>query len=708
MPSLRPASLARATAIFAPFALIALWLVDTQLDVLGPTPVRLLVAVLALLVAAVLLGGVVWSARSLQGRILLGLTAIAVLVRFVALDFELSSHYHNDEGVFFAEAERINNGRLLPPRFHYPHLLYYLSAVGLWLTEVLPALFGNLAHWLYGIEGKAEIGRITLRSITALCGALTTIPVFLAARRLGGLLAACAAGLLITFSPVYNEVAHLAISDVPSGFFAAIAFYFIVKLTEREDTADYIWAGVSAGLAASSKYPAGVVAVGIVGVWLAWRVRTRTFDFRLVFAGLASLAAFLATFPSLWLLPERAFAGEGFDIGFGFRQYAQQGWLGAIKESNAKWYGGQVLTSFGSVAIVAGLMGWFFARGRQRFPLLVSLIYPAAYLALILSMNMVVKRNLQPVLPALAVALGFGAATLGARIQTLVPALNARGGRPLAKSAFLIVFLTAMVAAPAARTIRWDVSRLRPSTSELALSWIDSQAPQGATIVREAYTPKLDKSRFSVLNSRYAARFELETLLGGEVDYLLLAANAHARFLNRDNFSEPHHAEYAARYRQMMDSEAAARFEPGPWRAGPSLALYRADPDPIVFRSERRFRPQDATYFSHPKMAPDRPRLPIAYQRTGQSVVFKDYFEKGHYTVTLLGPQGPISGGLYVVSRENVGIGEFTGEGRHEIEIPERGKYLFRVFLPNGALSGLVVRSSKSPESQREIPSSGS
>ncbi len=78
------------------------------------------------------------------------LTLVSFVVRYVGLAFELTTHFHNDEGIFLEIAREMLEGDLLPTRFHYPHLLYYLSAITLWVGDLFPAVTASVASWGFG------------------------------------------------------------------------------------------------------------------------------------------------------------------------------------------------------------------------------------------------------------------------------------------------------------------------------------------------------------------------------------------------------------------------------------------------------------------------------------------------------------------------------------------------------------------------------
>lgn len=646
-----------------------------------------------LLLAALTVGSAGLASRTLSAlrsadpderraaRVLLALVLLALALRFVGLGFELTTHFHNDEGTFLAVAKDIQAGELLPKRFHYPHLLYYLSAFALWAEGLFPEAAGSVASSVFGIPAEHS-SVLLLRVVSALLGALTTIPVFLAARRIGGLWAGGLAGALITLSPTYNEVSHLAISDVPAGFFAALALYFVARLLDGENLRDYLLAGCAAALAAASKYPAGVVAVAIVGVWLYWRWRRRDWNLLLLWSGAASVATLLAVMPALWLRFDSVLGGPGqHDLLFGYRQYALEGWIGVVVESTGAYYAKGLARAFGVPALVFGLAGLFALDSRARRRALALLPYPIVLLTLLMAMNVVVKRNMQPLLPAVAIVLGAG-------LSAWPALLRRRGAASYAAGLLSVLF----VAAPAVRTVAWDVSRTRPGTGQLAVEWIDANIPQGAAFVKEAYTPDLNRRRYLWRQARYVARLTLPEIRDPQWDYLLLARNAHQRFLSEGKRLKPHHEIYAQRYEEIFGFELVERFQPGPLRSGPDLLLYRSDPEEIVLLDRRLFSAADARYFSDPALVPGEVEAPIRFTRRGQSVVFKEYLRAGRYNARINPQANGVEGWLFVVSRDNLEVGERSLDLGAEIDLPHSTKYFLRVFLaPGGELSELEI-----------------
>jgi hypothetical protein len=500
--------------------------------------------------------------------VLPALLVLALVVRFIGLSHEVEGRYYLDEGTYYHHASEIDAGRWLRLSFVYPHFLYYADAMALWLAGLFPGVVSRIGSGL-GVSDPLGLSWLVLRSVVAVLSALTVIPVFRIAERIKGLWAGAAAALLLIFSPLYNAGSHLNTCDVPSAFFAALCLLFVARLIDEESLRDYLLAGIAAGLAAGSKYPAGVVAVAIIAVWVRWRlVRGQTHrDFRLglLWAGLAAMAAFVAVMPSLVVFPQAAFLGNRGML-FGVHQYGQGGWLGVTPRSNSGFYAGQIVESFGWPAILVGLAGllWFFwSRREDRYRWLWLIPFPLIFLALITAMSMVVKRNLYPVLPILAVFLGLGISFWREKWDRRLAAL----------------LLLGCLALPAWSTLQADVALARPTTREEAAAWIRANVPPGASIMKESYTPDFRAGEFQVLHRRFVTRLSLDELR--RFDYVLVANAAYGRFADPAALAQPHQQEMARRYQEIFRSfELVREWRPAGLQEGPVLRLYRPV-DPI-------------------------------------------------------------------------------------------------------------------------------
>jgi 4-amino-4-deoxy-L-arabinose transferase-like glycosyltransferase len=151
------------------------------------------------------------------------------------------------------------------------------------------------------------------------------------------------------------------------------------------------WAGLTLGLAASAKYPGGVLVVPlVVAAWAEWR--------RLAFAAALAAAAFAATSPFVLV-----HAGAAWDDFHRVQSLAQDGWLGFEHDpATPLAFADRTWETIGPLAVVA-LVGIVVAtrlRGRTD---LVLLSFAAAYAVSLLPVEAHFDRYVLPLVPVLAV-----------------------------------------------------------------------------------------------------------------------------------------------------------------------------------------------------------------------------------------------------------------------------------------------------------------
>jgi hypothetical protein len=688
-------------AVAAWSLLAALWLLAVGAGFGWAVPLARVAFPLTLLATAV--WAYQWLRAHLRTRqwLIPVLLALSLAVRLIGADHEVSGRYWGDEGTYYQHATQIDEGKLLTRSFVYPHLTYDLYAFVLWLAGLFPGATAGIVRALWGITVPLEREWLLLRLVSALLGAFTMVPVALLARRIAagaaasrpelGTLAGAFAGLLLIANPHFNMGSHLFICDAPSAFFAAVSLAFAGRLLDAERNRDYVAAGIWAGLAAAAKYPAGVVAVAIVALWASWRfvrldqtgAKPKRWSWGLVWAGLAAIVAFVAVMPSLAVYPEIALFGQRGML-FGARQYALHGWIGVTPQSNAAFYLELLVESFGPATLVLGLLGLFALDRTTRGRWLRMAVFPALFLGLLFSMAMVVKRNLYPAMPPLAVLLGVGLAA---------GAMLARGRLaerlPSLRLAVVPVLAALCLAPPVWRTTIETIGYARASTRDLAVEWMLANLPPGARIVKEQYTPNLPEGAYEIVPTRFTARLTLGEIRQEGNDYLLLASDAYKRFLDPELLRKEHQHEIADRYRTILDTyPKIAEWIPNRIRLGPIVQLYRLEPLPADCRPGGSILARDA----HVPDLRMRTGGGVAYQLPGQWVLFKGCFAAGRYAFRLDGAaSGP--GSLRAVDAANRKVGETPlGSEPVDVRLPAQGKYFFYVSLPEGShLQGVVL-----------------
>ena len=176
---------------------------------------------------------------------------VALVIRLVGLDHGFPYIYHPDEPTIIRSALGIRFDPN-PHHFDWPHLYIYLNyfvymifakfrdiitAVGLksQLTQIAPLMYNdNLIFYLLS------------RTLSAVLGALTAIPLYLWTKKLTDKKTALFSATLLALTPLHVRNSHYALVDVPMLFFLCWALYF--------STRSAVLSGLFLGFSASTKY----------------------------------------------------------------------------------------------------------------------------------------------------------------------------------------------------------------------------------------------------------------------------------------------------------------------------------------------------------------------------------------------------------------------------------------------------------------------
>jgi hypothetical protein len=171
--------------------------------------------------------------------------------------------YHPDEGVNLVSAV-LENGMARPHLdinfYNYGSLYFYLWQAGAAVNKTygfvsLPSLNDPNTPKPDSRPAMILVGRF----VTALLGALTVWALFALGSRLYGRPAGLLAGLAYAVIPAAVVHGHYATVDVPATFFVTVALVFGARLLNSVRPRDAVLAGLFAGLAAATKYNAGIV-----------------------------------------------------------------------------------------------------------------------------------------------------------------------------------------------------------------------------------------------------------------------------------------------------------------------------------------------------------------------------------------------------------------------------------------------------------------
>lgn len=441
----------------------------------------------------------------------------AALLRISGLGWGLPTpqrHYplHPDEPIIALAVLRIDplNLQFNPEMFNYGSLSLFLDRLvldAMLLTETVPIAPGHPA-------GASRLIGETIRAgrwVTALLGVLTVVGVGLLGWRLYGPAAGALAALLLAAAPLHVAHSHYNTVDVPAAWWCSLCLLLCAAALRTPGRGILALAGACAGLAASTKYNAGVVLLAplytLAVTWhrKEWPASDRTAA--LLYVPLAAAVAFLMTTPGVFLDPRafwRDFSYELWHSGAGHGLVfvnTPPAWLYHAARSLPDGLGWP-LTLAAAGGVVAALI-----RRRPADGLLLSFILP--YYLLIGGAEIKFSRYLLPIIPALLILAarlltgaeasvreparepeteaGRGEATPGAP-----PARRRRWAAPRLVAGAVVVFWTGAFGIAMAAVFT------RPDPRDQAAAWISGQRrdPERVALLGEPwfYSPPLTPS----------------------------------------------------------------------------------------------------------------------------------------------------------------------------------------------------------------------
>jgi 4-amino-4-deoxy-L-arabinose transferase-like glycosyltransferase len=501
---------------------------------------------------------------------------VAFVLRAWGARFGLPEYvYHPDEHSIVDRAAAIlRTGDYSPHWFNYPSAHIYLQALSYIPYFLISAArgFGNT------IPDPAPYGfYFAGRLMTAFVGALTVPLVYALGARLFGRRTGLLSSALLSLCLLHVVHSHYVTTDVPAAFFVTLSLLFCSLLLHSAEMRYTVLAGLVAGLAASTKYPAAVALIPV----LATQVLARSTRQRQTLARRLGLS--VAVFPGGFLLGtpyavlELSTFLSSLASVLGHYGASQPGFEGG---NTWLWYLRETLTSADAVIVGLGLAGIVWAVVKHRRGDLVLLSFLVPYYLLISLWRVRFERNLVALLPLLVVLAARMLVDAASWLGTRWPALR-RWQLPV-----LACVTTVAVLVPARAGLDFDRSLSQRDHRTLAAEWVNANVPAGSKIVTEAFSIPLDEDRFEVvqlvrIDSQDPVWYEPEG-----IEYVVVS-DGHWRIL----FEQPEsYSHEIAIYEEILDHSTIVQEFPGEVpgslsRGYPTIPIYHF-PDVLILRLE--------------------------------------------------------------------------------------------------------------------------
>jgi hypothetical protein len=196
----------------------------------------------------------------------------------------------------------LKQGHLRPANGLHPALTHLPHTALLMVSDALYELTGDEVFAVFDSRGNfSSTTYFICRMLQALFGAGSVLVVFLIGRRLGDDRLGLVAALLVSVVPWHLRQSVTFKSDIVLIFSLVLTFYLSLRAIERPTLGRYAAAGAGVGLALSSKFNGGPIAIPLMLGTLLSEDRSRRTFLYLVCAGVVSLLVFFAINPYVLL-----------------------------------------------------------------------------------------------------------------------------------------------------------------------------------------------------------------------------------------------------------------------------------------------------------------------------------------------------------------------------------------------------------------------
>jgi hypothetical protein len=412
--------------------------------------------------------------RFLTGPALLCLILlVAALLRIDGAGFGLPALNDPDEPLFMATAlEMLSGPTLNPGWFGHPgtitfySLMLVVAAVG--AIGVATGRFADFDAFAAAVYADPGIIFMPARLLMVACGVACVWMTYRLGRQLGGPRLGLAASAILAVNAVHIEYSQIIRTDMQASLFMLLCAQSALAIAAGGRRRDFLLAGLFAGLACATKWPAAVIGVTVVCAGLyQWRQGAPKWR-ELALFGFATVATLFVVSP--FLLIDHATVLQNLS---GEARPLHPGATGGGLLANIGWYvAGPLLSSLGFGGLLLAGVGMVWGAGGGRRWTAVILPFCLIFLLVIAAQSLRWERWIVPLLPFIALA----AARALCGLAHLLPARRAQAVLPAA----LLLLIIPMIG-----TARIEAAERRHDTRQIASAWLRDHAPPGSRILIE-------------------------------------------------------------------------------------------------------------------------------------------------------------------------------------------------------------------------------
>ncbi|MFN0073311.1 MAG: ArnT family glycosyltransferase [Chloroflexota bacterium] len=495
-----------------------------------------------------------WPAR-VTSTLLLGVFALALLLRFWGLGWQLPFAFHPDEGHYVWKAEEMfREGHLNPKYFRNPSLFTY-TILGELKTLEIAGLLQPRAEPGDGLLAAPSIYTYLGRVTSAVLGAMSVLAVYDIGRTWVGQGVAVLGALFLATCFLHVRDSHYATNDVPAVTLVLLSVWLSLRGLQQPSIGIFAWAGLLGGLATSAKYSMGLYIVPLGLAWLLTRQSGWPPARRALSAGAAALTSTLAYLAGT---PYALLTWDKFRTDFLVQmRLGTEGWEGQASTSVVQLYLDTLVTGLGWPLMLLAAIGAVLAMSRDWRGALVLLGFPVGYGLFMSQQQLFFARFALPLAPFFALFAALAVLALSRQMK------DSRGAIAVAAVLAVVVVLPSMLSVMAHNTL---VSR--PDTRVLAFEWMVANLPARSKIAVEDYTIR-DRRPKAYLDDGRAFDTDLinvndvrdpASVLRGPFDYVVTSS------FNTDRFTaDPQRFPRQNGFYQALEREARliAEFRPG-------------------------------------------------------------------------------------------------------------------------------------------------